>query len=145
MSRSIMEYQRGIGLIEVLVTLLILSTSLMALAALQTRSLQYNQESYFRSQANIMASDILDRLRLYTVGSSANAALPNMSANSNTDIISWKSNVEKSLPSGVGVVNCVSATRVCTITIAWKELSDYKKGKTADQQTAQQFTYAARL
>ena len=36
-------HERGVGLIEVLVTLLILSTTLIALSALQTRSLQFNQ------------------------------------------------------------------------------------------------------
>src|SRR5690606_27805074 len=56
--------ERGVGLIEVLVTLLILSTTLIALSALQTRSLQFNQGAYFRSQANMLAYDMLDRIRV---------------------------------------------------------------------------------
>lgn len=55
--------QEGVGLIEVMVTALILSTSLLGLAALQSRALQYNHSAYMRSQANILAYDLLDRIR----------------------------------------------------------------------------------
>src|SRR5690625_2050477 len=57
---------RGVGLIEVLVTLIILSTALLTLTALQTRSLQFNHSAYLRSQANNFAYDILDRDRKST-------------------------------------------------------------------------------
>src|SRR5690625_6652352 len=55
---------RGVGLIEVLVTLIILSTALLTLTALQTRSLQFNHSAYLRSQANNFAYDILERVRI---------------------------------------------------------------------------------
>lgn len=54
---------RGFSLIEVLVALLVLSIGLLGLAALQTTSLQYNSESYFRTQATFLAYDIIDRMR----------------------------------------------------------------------------------
>ena len=66
--------QQGAGLIEVLVTVLILGTSLLALAALQSRSLQYNHSAYLRSQANILAYDILDRVRINRSNMSAMAS-----------------------------------------------------------------------
>ena len=54
---------RGFSLIEVLVALLALSIGLLGLAALQTTSLQYNTGSYYRTQATLLAYDIIDRMR----------------------------------------------------------------------------------
>ena len=69
-----MKKEQGVGLIEVLVTLLILSTTLIALSALQTRSLQFNQGAYFRSQANALAYDMLDRIRVNDALPASNVA-----------------------------------------------------------------------
>src|SRR5690625_6205371 len=55
---------RGAGLIEVLVTLIILFTALLTLTALQTRSLQFKHSAYLLSQANNFAYAMLDRLRI---------------------------------------------------------------------------------
>ena len=55
--------QRGVGLIEVLITVIILSIGLLGVAALQARSLQENQSAVLRTQANILAYDILERMR----------------------------------------------------------------------------------
>ena len=41
----------------------ILAAGLLGLAALQTQSLRYNNESYLRTVASILASDMADRLR----------------------------------------------------------------------------------
>ena len=54
---------RGFSLIEVLVALLVLSIGLLGLAALQTTSLQFNTGSYYRTQATLLAYDIIDRMR----------------------------------------------------------------------------------
>ena len=53
----------GFTLIEILITLLILSIGLLGLAGLQTKGLQYDQVAFMRSQAAIMADDIADRMR----------------------------------------------------------------------------------
>ena len=55
---------QGFSLIEVLVALLVLSIGLLGLAALQTTSLKYNTDSYVRTQATLLAYDIVDRMRL---------------------------------------------------------------------------------
>jgi len=54
---------RGFTLIEILVALLVLSLGLIGLAMLQATGLRYNNESYMRSQATILAYDIIDRMR----------------------------------------------------------------------------------
>ncbi len=58
----------GFSLVEVLVALLVLSVGLLGLAALQTTSLRYNTESYFRTQATYLAYDIIDRMRTNSLG-----------------------------------------------------------------------------
>lgn len=55
--------QNGYGLIEVLVAVLVLAIGLLGLAGLQTQSLRYNNEAYFRTQATLLAMDMADRLR----------------------------------------------------------------------------------
>lgn len=55
--------QGGFSLIEVLVALLVLSIGLLGLAALQVTGLKYNSDAYYRTQASILAYDIIDRMR----------------------------------------------------------------------------------
>jgi len=47
----------------VLITVIILSIGLLGVAALQARALQENQSAALRTQANILAYDILERMR----------------------------------------------------------------------------------
>ena len=56
-------FQKGIGLIEVMVALLVISVGVLGMAGLQTKSLQHNQFAYFRSQAVIIVNDMMDRIR----------------------------------------------------------------------------------
>lgn len=153
--------ERGVGLIEVLVTLLILSTTLIALSALQTRSLQFNQGAYFRSQANMLAYDMLDRIRVndslpatnlspkpvrenlaaYTMpkteAKDATAATTPLSA---VDKYQWLRSINASLPSGKGQITC-GANRVCRITITWTELNS----TSSEDENESIFTYEARI
>ena len=54
--------ERGFSLIEVLVALLVLSVGLLGLAGLQTFSLRFNHQSYERTQATLLISDIAERI-----------------------------------------------------------------------------------
>ena len=53
----------GFTLIEMLVALLVLSFGLLGLAMLQAAGQKFNSDSYMRSQATILAYDIIDRMR----------------------------------------------------------------------------------
>jgi type IV pilus assembly protein PilV len=50
-------------MLEVLVTLAILSVGLLGVAALQSIGIKFNHQSYLRTQAVFQAYDILDRMR----------------------------------------------------------------------------------
>lgn len=54
---------RGFSLIEVLIALLVLSFGLLGLAFLQAAGLRFNNDSYMRSQATLLAYDLVDRMR----------------------------------------------------------------------------------
>lgn len=68
--------QAGFGLLEVLITLVLSAIGILGMAAMQTKSIQYTQQSVNRSTAAALASDLMETLRgnrdaLYT----ANAML----------------------------------------------------------------------
>jgi type IV pilus assembly protein PilV len=69
---SKLSSQRGVTLIEVLITVLVLSVGLLGVAALNAFSLQAGQSSLQRTQASIIAGETLDWLRAnrgyYTIG-----------------------------------------------------------------------------
>ncbi|MFZ6048046.1 type IV pilus modification protein PilV [Pseudomonas sp. CR3202] len=61
---SLKRFQRGMTLIEVLVTILILSVGLLGMAALQARLQQSEMEAYQRSQALLLLDDMANRLAI---------------------------------------------------------------------------------
>lgn len=141
-----MNKQQGAGLIEVLVTVLILGTSLLALAALQSRSLQYNHSAYLRSQANILAYDILDRVRINRANMSAYslamaAGKPTGGTTAQTDMSEWITNIETMLPGADGSVECVAASGLCTVTVQWSEQNS--SGEASEDQGS--FVYTTRI
>jgi len=56
--------QRGFTLLEVLITIVILSVGLLGVANLQMLGLNYNNNAYHRSQAVQLAYDIIERMRM---------------------------------------------------------------------------------
>jgi type IV pilus assembly protein PilV len=122
------KHQTGVGLIEVLITVLVLSISLMTLAALQTRSLQYNHSAYMASQANVVVYDILDRIRALSPPTGA-LVEPNTA------------NLLTQLPAGAEVTIESDANRNVTVTITWPEQNS--SGNAAEDTT--QLIYMTRI
>jgi type IV pilus assembly protein PilV len=71
--KSPQRLQTGFTLIEVMVAFLILAIGLLGSAYLQTRSVQFGNESQNRSQVNIVVSEMIDRMRSNMI-QSTNAA-----------------------------------------------------------------------
>ncbi len=115
-----MNKQQGAGLIEVLIALLVLAIGLLGLGALQTQSLRFNNESYFRTQATLLAMDMADRLRAnrdyartnsanytFTVSDTSTSAINACESSACSpgelaqyDFKQWKDRVEQALPGG---------------------------------------------
>ena len=68
---SSLRPERGFTLIEILVAVLVLSFGLLGLAMLQSTGLRFNTDSYLRSQATILAYDLIDRMRANKAGADA--------------------------------------------------------------------------
>ena len=100
---------RGATLIEVLVSLLVLSIGLLGVAALLSTSLRHNHSAHLRSQATVLAHDIVDRMRAHRTGGPI----------ATTDLSQWKALLGAALPAGRGAI--ARSGSVVTITIEWDD------------------------
>lgn len=55
--------QTGIGLIEILIAVVLISMGFLAAARMQVEGMRFSQSAYFQSQAYFLASDMIDRMR----------------------------------------------------------------------------------
>ena len=102
-------HQRGVTLIEILVTLIVLSVGLLGLAALQSFSLQAGQVSLLRTQATNFAYEVADHAR-------ANRSVVKTFGNiPNADL--WNARAASLLPDG-NVAVTVSDMQI-TVNITW--------------------------
>ncbi len=136
--------QRGVGLIEVLIAVLVLAVSLLAIASLQTRSLQFNQSAYWRSQANIFAQEMFELLRASGTGVTADyGAVPNVTGGDE-----WTTAIAAAIPGGQGSVACDSRNlvtgaepvTVCTVSIRWTEDSMFANVDSSEATTTLAYT-----
>lgn len=78
-----LQRESGFSLIEVLVALLVLSIGLLGLAMLQVQGLRFTTDSYQRTQATLLAYDLMDRMRANKVGADAGAYCVTITAPAN--------------------------------------------------------------
>ncbi|EEH67884.1 type IV pilus modification protein PilV [Acinetobacter haemolyticus] len=64
MLMSVLNHQRGVGLVEILVALMILAIGVLGFVALQYRALEASAESTSRVQAISIARDLAERIRV---------------------------------------------------------------------------------
>lgn len=142
--------QRGFTLIEVLISILILSVGLLGAAAMQLQSLKFTQGSQWRSQANFLAYDIVERIRANrtNVGSYALALSDGppgggLDTIAKIDLSDWLGQLS-SIPGGDGSITWASGTRELVIVIV---SNDQAKVRSVDGGTvaASTFTYSTRL
>ena len=146
--------QHGFTLIEVLVTLVIMAIGLLGLAGMQATSLRNTESAYQRSQAAMLAYDMLDRMRTNstgvasgaynsigttaaTAGTDCGSSVCSSSAMATYDDADWHAKIAEVLPSGTGSVSGSGANSVFTITITW----DDDRSGTADTS----FTLSSRI
>lgn len=127
--------QSGMTLVEVLVTLVIISIGLLGVAALQLTTLKGNQEAYVRGQASVLAGFILERIRANQQGFIANE-YDDIDFNitgvggttSGNDLARWQAEIDRLLPGGAaaaaGRLQRTPGTNIITVTIQWRERAD---------------------
>jgi len=117
--------QRGTTLVEVLVALVVLSVGLLGIAALQMTSLRNNRGAHLRSQAQVLAYDIADRMRANRNVALANAYVvalgvtPAGGTLNALDLQEWKATLAQALPSGDGEITRVG--NMFRIRIRWTD------------------------
>jgi len=127
--------QAGTTLIEVLITVILVSVGLLGLAGLQLTTVQNTNSAAERFEASTLARDILERMR-------ANRALalageynlemdddPAGAGLAGDDLDAWMDALEV-LPNGDGSVEVDDG--VVTIEVEWTDASDDNDGDTRD-------------
>jgi type IV pilus assembly protein PilV len=115
---------KGVSLVEVLISLVLLAIGLLGTASLMSASLKNTNTAYYRSQATFLADDILDRMRAnaavasqYAINDSAitSATPPNsMAAFDCNELIAT---LAAEIPGGIGTVRITGD--VVTVEISW--------------------------
>lgn len=130
------KYNAGFTLLEVLITMVILSIGLLGLAGMQANGLKSNHLAYVRSQATLQAYDMSDRMRSNMVGVEAgsynslsgdpSSNAPDCAADACSpanmavyDYAKWDAALASNLPKGEGSVSVSSG--IFTITVMWDD------------------------
>lgn len=131
-----LKQQSGLGLVEILVAVLVLGIGILGVASTQVVSLQTMSQSQSRSQAVLLAEDILERVRANS-GNPADYALvagaavgaddgacdtsfvPTNATVAGNDVEAWENNLVCLLPAAQRTIEVVGKT--VTITIDWNQ------------------------
>jgi type IV pilus assembly protein PilV len=125
--------QRGVGLIEVLIAVLVLSIGFLGMAALQARSLSMNNSAMGRNWATMESYSILDAMRAdlataqslgYNTTVYANACPAAAATLASVQINQWCTQLAAGLgasASTYGTINCQGTQGVCTITVSYND------------------------
>ena len=139
----------GFSLIEVLIAMVILSIGVLGLGILQLSALRNTQSGYFRSQATILASDVIESMRTNLPAVAATdyeiafaAATPatidcygeatscSTTQIATSDLNRWRTMLDAFLPSGTGQIGTVDNgnTTQVLITVQWIDPSTAEDG-----------------
>ncbi|MEO5831036.1 MAG: type IV pilus modification protein PilV [Rhodanobacter sp.] len=134
--------QSGVGLIEVLVAVLVLSIAFLGIAALQAVSLSTNNSAMARSMATIASYSVMDAMRAdivnakggkYSQTVTANACPTTTATLAQVQLGQWCTQLGQALgPSAAttGKIEC-SGGGECTVTITFDDSRSGKGGSSA--------------
>lgn len=124
--------QQGTSLIEVLITVVLVTIGLLGLAGLQLMTVQNTNSATQRFEATVLAQDILERMRanrqqaLNGQYDLALNATPTASSLAGDDLQAWISALT-ALHGGNGSI-AVADDGVVTIQVAWNDISNDNAG-----------------
>jgi type IV pilus assembly protein PilV len=122
--------QFGSTLLEVMIAVLVLSTGMLGVAAMQATTLRNSQSALARSQAVMQSYAIVDAMRAnkdvarnngYNLALPSTCAVPSAGTTLATrDLNAWITSLQATMgPAACGGVACLN--RVCLITIRWDD------------------------
>ena len=121
--------QRGVGLVEVLIAVVVLAFGLLGIAAMQLTALRNSQSALERSQAVAQSYAILDAMRAnddraikgdYNIPETC--AVPDAGDIVANDLRHWMQTMRRADvlgPNACGTIAC--GARECTITVTWDD------------------------
>ncbi|MES2072676.1 MAG: type IV pilus modification protein PilV [Pseudomonadota bacterium] len=139
--------QRGVAMMEVLVTIVVIAIGALGLASLQLTSMKFNKESAVRSKATLLTIELSDRMRSnmvgvkagsysrnygYTAALTSTVTAPGCGSGSECtsaqmatlDLADWLKDIANDLPSGTGaIVPATNNFNSYNIVVMWKEKS----------------------
>lgn len=147
--RAKIKTQRGVGLIEVMVSMFVLGIAVVGFSALQIRALTATHDAMFKTQAMSIAQEMGERIRLNPAGSDtyktgwadAKTAMTNYKCETTAcsaeemakyDLKTMTELAESALPNGkIAVLQCIDRLNYC-VYVAWNE-TKVTKGTSADK------------
>lgn len=167
MRRYIQSRQRGMTLIEVLVSVLILGIGLLGAAAIQLNALKYTDSATLSSQASFIAYDMMDRIRAnvdgnatangstnvlatYSLGSLSAAPTGTQTTARAQDLADFRANIQAFAgTTGEGSIDVSNAPEV-TILVKWDDTraaaaSEVAAGRSPTAATQQVFRLTSRI
>lgn len=151
----LVKQNHGFTLLEVMVAVFVLAIGLLGMAHLQITSLKHNQSAEFRTQAALLAADMLDRMRANRdAAHTGNYAIslesePPTTTNSiaDADIVDWQNNIATFLPNGDGEISCgvftINTEFICDVTISW--IDTQNDGADYDTRNTSTFTISGAI
>jgi type IV pilus assembly protein PilV len=124
---SLPNGQRGVGLIEVLIAVLVLAFGMLGMAGLQSHALRNNQSALERGMATVQIQSIADIMRADRVRATngeyditIDAAAPTGTTFRDVAIADWRESLQQALnPTATGSIDCNGA--LCVITVRWDD------------------------
>lgn len=133
--------QRGITLIEVLVTMVILTIGITGIAIVQATSMQSGAQMKYRSAAISSAQSMIDAMRANRIGIAAqslaglqsyvgtNTTMPAADTQAGKDFIAFDAELQTSLENRSPAFRIqVDGSRVVRVTISWTQRNDTGSG-----------------
>jgi len=140
----------GFTMVELMVAVLVLAIGLLGLAGLQVWGLNNNHNAYLRTQATLLAQDIIERMRS---NSNLDAYLGSGTADdcfahtcdsgqmAGYDLTRWNSALATQLPGGTGTVTKTQGPPVVyNITITWVEQESNPNTPGSNRQVTKNFS-----
>jgi type IV pilus assembly protein PilV len=119
---------RGVSLIEVLVSVVVLSIGMLGAAALQASALRGNQGSFERTQISILTQSIFDAMRANRAAVMSNAyntsgwlcSAPSTGTLAGTDLARWYAALQAQVqPGACGRIECNAGA--CSVSTRWDD------------------------
>jgi type IV pilus assembly protein PilV len=136
MQQPVKSSQRGFGLVESLVSLVVISVGMIGIASLYGQGLRASTTAFYRTHAVNLAADMADRVRVNRRGGASyggaaanNGCDPGGGVNCTPaqmaahDLSVWQGQVAAQLPAGAGVVQFAGTNPpTYTIRVTWTEV-----------------------